>query len=206
MSKKIETTVGVDLENEMLSEHIWQRAIATKITQVYSEFSVRMQLVNAMAMDNKESWHNYFKTKDGWCGNCVLGPDCIVPNYMRLNGLGLQLMIGQVFTSQQYRSQATHDNVKRELSPSNNTDDQKLKIFHKMEQLNLQCRTSEEFLQAVSDFIIELVEDKEIDIWNLGKAVSKQLTREEKEEVSRQRPDEEVSGFEQELNNILEGR
>lgn len=86
------------------NSHLYVRACATQITQVYSEISVRMQLINAMATESKESWHHFFRTKDSWCGNCVIGPENTLPNYSKLNGLGLQLMFGQVFTSQQYRS------------------------------------------------------------------------------------------------------
>ena len=48
-----------------------------------------------------------------------------------------------------------------------------------MEEFNLKCKTSEEFLQAVGDMMIEYAESKEIDIWSLSKAISKKLNKEE---------------------------
>lgn len=85
-----------------------------------------------------------------------------------------------------------------------------------MEEFNLKCKTSEEFLQAVGDMMIEYAESKEIDIWSLSKAISKKLNKEEgKEQDIRDAAqftpnrresllDEEVLNLEQEFNKIVD--
>ena len=56
---------------------------------------------------------------------------------MKLRQLGSQVMISQIFITQQYRSQAMHDNHKTELTPASAVDDRKTAIYQMMEQLNI---------------------------------------------------------------------
>ena len=99
MSKFIKFREPEHLDNIAASETLWNKAIATKLTQIYSELSVRMQLINLMAVESQNSWKNFFRTMDSWSGNCVLGTDKIYPIYSRLQPLGLEFMYGQVFVA-----------------------------------------------------------------------------------------------------------
>ena len=82
------------------------------------------------------------------------------------------MYISQVFTAQQYRSQALHENTKMELTPSNYKDERKKAILSMMEQINLRTRSSTEFLEVVGKKMVEISKadddgEVECDIWGL---------------------------------------
>jgi signal recognition particle GTPase len=70
---------------------LWNKEVGTKITQTYSEFIVRLQLVGSMVKETQSSWKLFNKTQERWMANCVYGPDNQPVNYLRMNALGLQL-------------------------------------------------------------------------------------------------------------------
>ena len=63
----------------------------TKITQTYSEFTVRLLLVGSMVKETQMAWQRFNKTQDLWMANCVFGPENLPLNYSKMNPLGLQL-------------------------------------------------------------------------------------------------------------------
>ena len=91
-------------ETTQFSEHYQIIDLGTKITQVYSQLAVRMQMIHQIAFHSVDVWTRFNKTQSRWMGNCVMGPDNLPVYYIRMQKLGFELLIGQVYTSQQYRS------------------------------------------------------------------------------------------------------
>ena len=105
---------------------------------------------------SENAWSRFHKTQKRWMANCVMGPDDLPVYYLKFQKLGFEILISQVFTSQQYRSQALNDNVKKEITPSNAIDDTKQAIFQLMEKLNLKYSDSAEFIKAVGDHMLAI--------------------------------------------------
>lgn len=73
------------------------RVLSTKLTQIYSEFSVRIQLINLMVMESTQTWSLFLKSYDRWLGNCVVNTAGIFPDYIKVNSLGLEFVFERVF-------------------------------------------------------------------------------------------------------------
>ena len=86
--------------------------------------------------------------------------------------LGLQLQFSQVFSAQQYRSQALHEMHKTELTHSSYIEERKEALVKMFEKLNLKSRSSTEFLKFVGQKMLEITIAFEnrtdgFDIWEL---------------------------------------
>ena len=110
--------------------------------------------------------------------NSTILPDGSSPDFMKLRKLGSQVMITNIFSTQQHRSQALHDNHKEELAPANQVDDRKAAMYHMMEQLNILAENSTQFLEFVGLKVTEIERRQdEAEIWELCKVDKDKLLK-----------------------------
>ena len=87
-------------------------------------------------------------------------------------------MITNIFSTQQHRSQALHENHKEELAPANQVDDRKAAMYHMMEQLNILAENSTQFLEFVGLKVTEIERRQdEAEIWELCKVDKDKLLK-----------------------------
>lgn len=114
---------------------IFEQEASSILTQAYAELNIRVGLISLMTQETTSIWCRFLKTLDRWMGSTVPIEHRDF-DYFGSNSIKLKALQNRIIITQQHRSQALTENVKRELSPSNYSDERRLAIWIMIKNIN----------------------------------------------------------------------